>query len=87
MRAYRLFPGPPASLEYLLRLGGHEVLALDLRPLGSEDTCNLRDSLLLHRNIGLFPADLGFYRTVVPNGFHVILFVDSTTATKPIEEH
>ena len=46
----------------------------------------LRGTQLLHRNIGLFPADLGFYRTVVPEGFHAVLFVDSTTATRPIEE-
>ena len=79
MKTYELFPGPHASLEHLLRSAGSEVMALDLRSFENRTP-------LLHRNIGLFPADLGFYRTVVQEGFHALLFVDSTTATKPIGE-
>lgn len=67
---------PPSSLEYLLHSAGRDVMALDLRN-------SVLRSPMMHRNIGLFPADLGFYRTVVPEGFHALLFVDSTTATQP----
>jgi hypothetical protein len=37
-----------------------------------------------HRNIGLWPADLGFYPAVIPDGFHALLYVDATTPTRPL---
>ena len=81
LRSYQLFPAPPGSVEYLLQTTGEEVVALDLRDRAAGQ---LLQTPLLHRNLGLWPADLGFYRTIVPAGFHALLFVDSTTSTEPL---
>ena len=84
-RTYSLFPGPPESIERALHLAGHDVLALDLRPLQAPEAPGFLDLPLHHRNIGLWPMDLGFYRTVIPGGFHAVVYVDETTPTHPIE--
>ena len=41
---------------------------------------------LLHRNIGLWPADFGFYPTSLADSFDLLLFVNETTATRPMVE-
>jgi erythromycin esterase len=86
LRTYSLFPGPPESIERALHLAGHDLFALDLRPLCAPGAPAVLDTPLHHRNIGLWPMDLGFYRTVIPEGFHALLYVDQTTATRPIGE-
>ena len=84
MREYPLFPGPIGSIEELLSSTGHRVAALDLRPAIDDDQKPLSQPLH-HRNVGLFAADLGFYRTEMTKGFDVVLFVESTTSTLPLE--
>jgi len=86
LRTYSLFPGPPESIERALHLAGHDLFALDLRSLRAPGAPAVLDTPLHHRNIGLWPMDLGFYRTVIPEGFHALLYVDQTTATRPIGE-
>lgn len=80
MREYALFPGPIESVEYLLSQAGEPISVLDLRKPGPSPFTRP----LLHRNIGLFPADLGLYRAVMTEGFHGLVFVGETTPTRPI---
>lgn len=79
LRTYELFPGPPGSFEEALRLSGHEMLALDLRGSGDVLAEPMR-----HRNIGLWPADLGFYPAVIPAGFDAAVYIGRTTPTRPM---
>lgn len=82
MGTYRLLPGPTASLERLLHRVGMPILALDLR--GTEAALPLLSEPMYQRNVGLYPADFGFLRAAPRAGFDLVLFVDETTATRPI---
>lgn len=86
MKTYPLLPGPRGSVEYLLHLSGHPILALDLRPARDAAAGGgwLR-APRYHRNIGLTPADLGFYPAAMTHDFDALFFVDRTRATRPIE--
>ena len=85
METYALFPAPADSIEEVLHLSGHPILALNLRPTATDPASEQFRALRFHRNIGLWPADFGFYRAPIADGFHALLFVDRTTPTQPIE--
>lgn len=86
METYTLFPGPPESIEQILHRTGQPLLALDLRRLDDVDDGSAPfRSPRYHRNIGLFAADFGFYRATMAEAFDALLYVDRTTATRPLE--
>lgn len=84
MQSYALFPGPMGSIEYLLHRSGLPLFALDLAPAATAPAAERLRTPHLHRNIGLFPSDLGFYRAPMTAGFDALLFVDRTSATEPM---
>ena len=79
LRTYDLFPSPRGSFEEALRLSGHDIFAIDLRDSGGVLAEPMR-----HRNIGLWPADLGFYAAVIPDGFDAAIYIGHTSPTRPI---
>ncbi len=85
LRTYALFAGPTGSLEQALHLAKRRLFALDLRPREGSIRFRPLEAPMLHRNIGLWPADFGFYRAVIPDGFHALVYVDATTPTRPLE--
>lgn len=84
MAEYELLPAPPGSVEQLLAAAGHPVMALELAPARRAGAPATLTTPHYHRTIGLTPADIGFSRAAVSDGFDALLYVDRTSATRPI---
>ena len=82
---YPAMPSQPGSLEWALHRTGLPALALDLREASPGDSASawlLRE--MDFRSIGAIPVQHGFYRTRVAHDYDLVLFVDRTTASRPL---
>lgn len=86
VKAFPLFPAPVESVEYLLHRAGLPLFLLDLKPVRAAEAAPHRlRATTLRRIIGAAPVDLGFYPAELAPIFDAVLFVDRTTATRPLE--